>query len=283
MEQREIELTIISAQDLKNVKSFGGKMSPYAVAWVYPNMKVPTPMAPSGGENPTWNANLKLVCEERLVEQGNLVITIDVYNHSSFSNKSIGSASLPLPQNMTGDGKSQGSKNGTQSKVISLPVRRPSGRVQGTLNVAVKLGELITNIPAAWGSSNVATDYNATGRGKNEPMTAYPAAGYPAGFNLQGAGGSSNQQYAAAYPQYPPQYASQQVPYYPPAGAGGGSYMQPPPPPRRNGFGGAGLGTGLLGGALGGLLLGDVLGGGFGGGGCGGGGGGCGGGGCGGG
>jgi hypothetical protein len=29
---------------------------------------------------------------------------------------------LPLPQNMTGDGKSQGSKNGTQSKVISLPV-----------------------------------------------------------------------------------------------------------------------------------------------------------------
>ncbi len=122
MEQREIELTIISAQDLKNVKSFGGKMSPYAVAWVYPNMKVPTPMAPGGGENPTWNANLKLVCEERLVEQGNLVITIDLYNHSSFSNKSIGSASLPLPQNMTGDGKSQGSKNGTQSKVISLPV-----------------------------------------------------------------------------------------------------------------------------------------------------------------
>ncbi len=290
MEQRTIELTVVSAQDLKNVRMFGRKMSPYAVAWIYPNMKVATHMASNGGENPTWNSTLKLVCEERLVEQGNLVITVDLYNHGSLSNKSIGSVTVPLPaeSNTSGDKPDDfqnSSKNQTQQqsrpKVMSLQVRRPSGHVQGTLNVAVRLGEVV-KLPATatWGSSN----YNNDGRGT---ATAYPAAGGVGAFNQ--AGGSSQQQYGYPQynqqqnPQYPGQYTSQQVPYYQPAGAAAGGYMQPPPPPpTRSRFGGGGLGTGLLGGALGGFLLGDLMGGGLGGGGGfgggGGGGGGCGGG-----
>lgn len=210
MEQRTIELTVVSAQDLKNVRMFGRKMSPYAVAWIYPNMKVATHMASNGGENPTWNATLKLVCEERLVEQGNLVITVDLYNHGSLSNKSIGSVTVPLPaeSNTSADKPDDiqnSSKNQTQQqsrpKVLSLQVRRPSGHVQGTLNVAVRLGEVV-KLPATatWGSSN----YNNDARGT---ATAYPAAAAAGGvgaFNQAG-GSSQQQQYggaAAGYPQY---------------------------------------------------------------------------------
>lgn len=96
MEQRELEVMVFSANDLKNVKTFGGKMSPYCVAWIYPNMKVATPMDTNGGENPTWNSRLRLVCEESLIESGNAVVTIDIYNHGSFSNKLIGTVTIPL-------------------------------------------------------------------------------------------------------------------------------------------------------------------------------------------
>jgi len=237
---------VFSANDLKNVKTFGGKMSPYCVVWIYPNMKVATPMDTNGGENPTWNSKLRLVCEESLIESGNAVVTIDIYNHGSFSNKLIGTSQLPVAQlpvtggadNKAGD---QSGIGGSQAKSLTLPIRRPSGRAQGTLNASVKIGEKVKLPPAAtWGASNLSDRNRAPDQ---PPVMAYPApAGYPA------AASTSN------YPgQYPPQYASQGTPYYPPAQAGG-YYQQPPPAPRRNGFGGAGFGTGLLGGALGGFL-----------------------------
>ena len=127
MEQRELEVMVFSANDLKNVKTFGGKMSPYCVVWIYPNMKVATPMDTNGGENPTWNSKLRLVCEESLIEAGNAVVTIDIYNHGSFSNKLIGTSQLPVAQlpvtggadNKAGD---QSGIGGSQAKSLTLPV-----------------------------------------------------------------------------------------------------------------------------------------------------------------
>jgi Ca2+-dependent lipid-binding protein len=99
MEFRWVEVTIISAQDLKDVKTIG-KMSPYAVAWIYPDAKVSTPVHPKGGVNPTWNANITLKCDDRGIEQGNAVMTIDIYNHGTVGNKQIGSVSIPLSQGL---------------------------------------------------------------------------------------------------------------------------------------------------------------------------------------
>jgi hypothetical protein len=96
MDQREIEVTVLSAQDLKNVKLTGGAMSPYVVAWIYPNMKVPSPVSTKGGVNPTWNSVLRLVCEESLLQQGGANLTLEIFNHGSFSNKAIGTVRIPL-------------------------------------------------------------------------------------------------------------------------------------------------------------------------------------------
>ena len=96
MGEREIEVTVLSAQDLKNVKLSGGTMSPYVVAWIYPNMKVPSAVASRGGANPSWNSVVRLVCEEGLLAQGGAKMTVEIYHHGSFSNKLIGTVTIPL-------------------------------------------------------------------------------------------------------------------------------------------------------------------------------------------
>lgn len=95
MEQREIEVTLISAQNLKKVTTFG-KMSTYAVAWVHPGMKVSSPMDTKGNLSPTWNAKLKLMADEQLVQQGNVVLVVDLYHHGSLGPKLVGSSTIPL-------------------------------------------------------------------------------------------------------------------------------------------------------------------------------------------
>lgn len=120
MEQREVEVTIISSYHLRNVKNFGGKMSPYAVAWIHPNMKERTPMDIDGGLDPKWNAKLNLVCEESFVEDGNAIITIDIYDGSSISNKTIGTASVALSQ-LPG-GKVKYTRAASETKFLTLQV-----------------------------------------------------------------------------------------------------------------------------------------------------------------
>jgi Ca2+-dependent lipid-binding protein len=95
MEPRKLQLEILSAQNLQNVNTIG-KMTPYAVAWVYSNMKVSTPIDPKGSVNPTWNAPLKLIVEQRILEQPNATLNVDIYSYGSFSNKRVGSCSVPL-------------------------------------------------------------------------------------------------------------------------------------------------------------------------------------------
>jgi hypothetical protein len=92
-------------------------MTPYAVAWVYSNMKVSTPIDPTGSVNPTWNAPLKLIVEQRILEQPNAKLNVDIYSYDSFSNKHVGSCSVPLSHFQEMD-----SEGADTVKVMSLPV-----------------------------------------------------------------------------------------------------------------------------------------------------------------
>jgi hypothetical protein len=228
---KELEVTVLSAQDLKNVKLTGGTMNPYCVAWIYPHTKVAGPVNNGGGVNPTWNATIKLPVEESLLEQGNASLTIEIYNHGRFSNKFVGSALVPLA-----DIKS------LQSRGSSYQVRTKSGKNKGQINVAVKVGRMLTEEEVA----------------KNAPpVTAYPAMA----SGMGGMGGMGAGQYSQQ-PYYPPQQYPQQNPQQ--------YYVYQQARPRRSGMmGGPGLGLGA--GLLGGMLLGGALDGGFDGGGCGGG------------
>jgi Ca2+-dependent lipid-binding protein len=127
-EQRELEVTIISAQDLKNVSTFG-KMSPYAEVWIHPSRKVATPVHTHGGTDPSWNAHLRLVCEESLIEQGSGVLHIEILNHGSLSSREIGLVSVPLSQVIPRD-----DNNSSQAKTTSLQVCEYSCPTKGQIH-----------------------------------------------------------------------------------------------------------------------------------------------------
>lgn len=96
MAQRELEVTVISAQGLKNVRLYGRLMNPYAVAWVYPSHKVQTVVDEGGGINPSWNSVLRFSCEDTVIWSSGGEITIVIRNRGSISNKLIGTVTVPL-------------------------------------------------------------------------------------------------------------------------------------------------------------------------------------------
>lgn len=238
-EERTINLTVISASDLKKVSTFG-KQSSYAVAYVYTNRKQTSKVDHDGGVNPTWNSRLVLEADEEQIRSGRSHITLELHSHGTFGGKLIGTATIPL---------SDIAKEGASTpQFMAFEVHRPSGKVQGIVNVSVALGEKRTiqvyqnRLPPQ--GYPQAGAYPMGGQGYPQQQ-GYPPQGYPQqGYPQQGYGGYPQQGYGG-YPQqgYPQQ----------------GYYQQPP---RRQGglggMGGAGLGLGA--GLLGGLLVGDAIG-----------------------
>lgn len=117
---REIEFTAISAHDLRDVRHFGGKMSPYVVAWINPAEKVVSREDNKGGIAPEWNAKLRLVADESLVfeHEEEVVIHVELHDYST-QGKIIGSLSFNLSQL---PGKASHWRGPGEAIFMSLPV-----------------------------------------------------------------------------------------------------------------------------------------------------------------
>lgn len=102
---REIEVNLFSAEDLRDVRIFGGKMSPYVVAWVHHDMKAYSPVDVKGSTNPTWNAKLLVYGDEAALEHPDeAVVYFELHDANSTSNRLIGYLAFPLtdlPANIT--------------------------------------------------------------------------------------------------------------------------------------------------------------------------------------
>ncbi|EFJ28670.1 hypothetical protein SELMODRAFT_441151 [Selaginella moellendorffii] len=234
-ELRMLEVTPISAEDLKDVKLVG-KMQTYVVAWVDPSRKASTNLSQLPGKNPRWNEKLMLSVEDQLLQQPGAFLVLEIYHRGFLESTIVGRANIPLQEI---------SAKGSGDAPLSFKVRRPSGRLQGTIHVSVKVGEKFQgNSSRTQQPAPTAYPYNPQGQGPSSacPQAYPPAAGYP--------------------PQQQGMYQQQQQPYYPPAY--GAPVMPPMMPPRRNRFGGGGMGMGGAGlglgaGLLGGLLVGDMI------------------------
>lgn len=261
MDYIPLELTLISAKDLKDVNLFS-KMAVYAVVSIsgdpYQNQKVKTPVDREGGKNPAWNFPIKFTINEPAARQNRLSLEIKLRSERMSGDRDVGSVHVPVKEllDQPGDGKS--------SQFVGYQVRKPSGKPKGSLNFSYKFGEKVA-APATVASAPAAVS-------KDEPVMAYPPPGV-------GSSSAAPALYAAPYPKehgYPPppptpQYAAGYG-YPPPQYQGGyppayGGYPPPQPgygyppvqqPAKKNKFG-MGLGAGLLGGALGGLLIGDMV------------------------
>ncbi|GLT50458.1 hypothetical protein SLA2020_239440 [Shorea laevis] len=252
MEYRPLEITLISAKDLKDV-NLVFKMDVYAVVTINgdPQTKQKTPVDKDCGPNPKWNYTMKFTVEEAAANQNRLNLVIRLVSDRRLGDKDIGEVLVPIKEFLD-----------CKEKVFDYNVRLPNGKVKGTLNLCCKIGEKFS-VP-------VAAPPHVTEKGKSAetPVMAYPAAGSSAVYPPPP---------PAAYPyNYPPQGA-----YPPPPPHGYGGY--PPPPVQGYGYTGhppyggygnmpaqqpaktkkhgknAGLGLGLAGGLLGGLLIGDMV------------------------
>lgn len=136
---RSIELTLISASNLKKVRALGQQKS-YIVAYIYTDHKFTSNVDNEGGLNPTWNFHLKLDCEEALFAHHGSYLNVEIYSRGHSSNSSsdtlIGTVSIPL-RDLDKDVRCH-----VEAEPMSFQVRRPSGTVKGVLNVAIKLGAL---------------------------------------------------------------------------------------------------------------------------------------------
>ncbi|KAG6773188.1 hypothetical protein POTOM_020449 [Populus tomentosa] len=280
MECRSLEITVISAKDLKDVTLFG-QMDVYCVVSLKGDdynskQKQKTHVHKDSGPNPVWNFPLKFTIDDVAAQQNRLKLKFMLKAKRMLKDKDVGVVFVPVNELL-------GAKDGKGS--LSYSVSAPRGRMKGTLNFLFKFGEKFNVTAPAMAkkmdgnvSAYPAMGYHAAAGGNemNNPVTAYPVMGY------QGAAGSSY-----AYPAPPPQAGGDkhQTPYpypynqppppqhgyggYPPA-PGHGYPGYPPQPmygggyqpgiqqkPKRSGRGNMGLGLGA--GLLGGLLVGDMI------------------------
>ncbi|KAK8952179.1 hypothetical protein KSP39_PZI003509 [Platanthera zijinensis] len=284
MAHRTLELTLISAKDLKDV-NFLSKMDVYAVAAIAGDHRSQqrTPVDRDGGKNPSWNASLRFSVPAEPSAAARLIIDVIIRSDHTFGDRDVGEVHIPVKELL--DGLNPG------SKFVSYQVRKPhSSKARGVLNLSYRFIDLpSTAAPSApFQAANPAESpaaYPPPASGKppkgNEPVMAYPAAGasgsaYPPSYPP--AGGSQAYPPQGGYPAYPPHpvpqggYSAYPPPPAwsgygapPPAGygygapqSGGYGYAAVPPRKQKNNLG-LGLGAGLIGGALGGMLIGDMI------------------------
>lgn len=229
MASYEVEVTISSAKDLKNVNWRNGPTRPYVVLWVDPNSKCSTKADDEDDTNPCWDEALviSLPPGERLEDA---VLSIDVVHAGSEEDTKplIGSARLKLKEVLDDVGIGERSTR-------SLKLKRPSGRPQGKIEVKVCIRE------PRYRSRDA---YYAPPYGVPPPASAYPAPPPPYGYPYSEPPPPTG--YGYGYP-----YGAQ--PAYAQASAA--------PPPveekKKSKFGGMGTGlaVGAVAGALGGLAL----------------------------
>ncbi|RLM84957.1 uncharacterized protein C2845_PM04G10580 [Panicum miliaceum] len=215
----EVEVTVGSARDLKNVNWRHGDLRPYAVAWVDSGARCSTRVDLDGGESPTWDEKI-LVPLPPASRLDDAVLHIDVVHANADEGVKplVGSARLPLR-----DVLDEAGLGGKAARNFRL--KRPSGRPQGRLDVRVAVKEparYYEPYPAAGGYAQTGTrDPYGPGAGAGGYYGGSGGGGYGGGYGSGAAYGSAG--YGAAQP-----YAAA-----PPAGypsAYGGSAPPPPQP-----------------------------------------------------
>jgi hypothetical protein len=259
MATRTLELTLISAKDLKEVNLLS-KMEVYAVVSLSGDPRLRQRVQPdrAGGRNLTWNATLRFTVPAG--GAGSLHVLLRA--ERALGDRDVGEVHIPLSELLAGapDGP-------VPAKFVAYQVRKiSSGKPQGVLNLSYKLDEVTTQSAAGYGptptparSSYTAAAYPPTGKA-DAPATAYPppsgyppasakpakagepATAYPPSSAYPPASGKPSKAGEPAYPAAGPStaapYAAPQPQYgygYPPQQPAG--YGYPPPPPQQAGYG----------------------------------------------
>lgn len=256
----EVEVTILSAKDLKNVNWRHGRLKAYAVVWVDPRSKSTTRVDEEGDTCPYWDQKLVIPFDTPL-DDAYLYIDVVHAKAAEGTKPLIGSARIPLRDVDLGE-----------RSVKKLELKRPSGRPHGKVDVKVAVRETRYHAPDPYYAAPYGVPPQSGSRDYSAPPQAYRGAydappvaspyeaGPPAGYPYSGGAPSYGQPAQPSYGQ--PAYGQAQPSYGQPAygqgGYGQADYGQQTQK-KKGMFGNMGTGTGMAVGALAGVLGGIAL------------------------
>lgn len=146
-----LEITLISAQGLKEPSAKLGRMQTYALACVDPSVKLRTCVVRVGGENPSWNDKFLFKVSSDFLYSETSGVSVEIFAVGVLRDTLLGTVRL-LVSNFLRSGSSL---NALKTPSFSaVQVRRPSGRFHGVLNVAVTILEA-ADVPAMTGVSAI--------------------------------------------------------------------------------------------------------------------------------
>ncbi|VVA90573.1 unnamed protein product [Arabis nemorensis] len=243
MECRTLDLTIISAEDLKDIQLIG-KQDLYAVVSINGDArtKQKTKVDKDCGTKPKWKHQMKLTVDDTAARENRLTLVFEIVADRPIAgDKPVGEVSVPVKELLDQN------KSGDEEKTVTYAVRLPNGKAKGSLKFSFKFGDKYT-----YGSSSAphapvpsAVEHKTT----DQPVTAYPPgqgapsaypgppphagpSGYPPPGHDDKHGGGVG---VYGYPQQPGGYPPQGGPSgYPAAGPGG--YPPPGAYPQHGGY-----------------------------------------------
>ncbi|XP_071722794.1 uncharacterized protein [Rutidosis leptorrhynchoides] len=245
----ELELTILSAKNLKNINWRHGPLKPYAVVWVDPKNKYSTKVDENGDESPIWDEKLVIPLNDP-IEDSTLYIDIVHADAAEDIKPLIGSAKVKLNEVVKEVGIGE-------IFTDSLKLKRPSGRPHGKVEVKAVIKEPRYQARDPY--------YTPTPYDYPQAQPNYPVPPPPYGGNMNYPYGAPPSGYPYAPPQYgqppygaPPQYGQpvayggQSASYGGQASYGSGGYNEE----KKSKYGmGTGLAVGAAAGLLGGLAI----------------------------
>ncbi|XP_021892067.1 protein SRC2 homolog [Carica papaya] len=246
----EVEVTISSAKDLKNVNWRNGKTRPYAVVWVDPKNKCSTKVDEEGDTSPVWDDTLVIPLPGPVDDDTVLFIDVVHAGREEDTKPLIGSARLNLREVIDEVGRGERCSR-------TLKLKRPSGRPQGKLDVKVMIKEPRYYAPDPYHAPPYGVPPPAAGSrdyqydqpyGVPPPNPYYQTAAPPSGYPYGG---------YSAPPHGQPGYGQQSYGQGSYGGQSTGYGYQQEEEKKKSKFGGMGTGlaVGAVAGVLGGLAI----------------------------
>ncbi|KAK9086459.1 hypothetical protein Syun_028853 [Stephania yunnanensis] len=178
MEHKPLDITVLSANDLKNVNFFT-TMDVYVITIIGgdPRTTQRTAVAKGGGRNPTWNFPMRFTVVGEKPHQrryssnynNHIMLTFEIRSKRFLGDRDIGEVHVPVEDLLVNAGDPK------HINFVSYEVRRRSGISKGVLNFSYRFGEKVdVNEPVLAYPPPINTMYLPPGRDAGRP------GGYPA-------------------------------------------------------------------------------------------------------
>ncbi|GLJ55925.1 hypothetical protein SUGI_1200670 [Cryptomeria japonica] len=154
MNTRTLEITVISADDLENVRRLGRRMHTYAVVSTDDvcSQCASTHIDEEGGCDPVWNDKLQLSLSKGLP----IALNIQIFCKTRYGKRSVGWSRVPLSEILNGFGPPHG------LHCLSYRLKTRNGRPHGTVNFSLRFLQHI-NPPEFFINSPISTRLSQQG------------------------------------------------------------------------------------------------------------------------